>query len=184
MLAAVAKTRWLCCGELHGMVTKTHNSIFVKSQLQHVLYIHRSGVICWVHTALTLPRLEVQFPPGLHALKTYTNLALARSVLPKRAAALRMNADVLSMYLGYSCFLEPSGGLFARRLCNLAKFCSQEKQRKLESATLVQPIPYGSAITDLQLHPGFCLISGSAWPCIWLVIAPTALGCHSSWEEP
>lgn len=76
-----------------------------------------------------------------------------------------MNADVLSAYLGHFCsFAVLMVIVCPRTLSNLGKCNYQGIQTKgtLDSAMLVQPIPHGSAITKVQIHPGLCLISGTA----------------------
>ena len=144
--------------------------------------MHRSAVIWWVHIALTLPRLEVQFPLDWHILKNLNTRSTEARFVPPTHAGVPDECRLVVNVLGRSCSLQLSW-LFSWRLSNLAKLNSQEKQtgekkkkkqqkkRKLASSRLVQPTPYWWAITHLQLHPGFCLISGSAWPCMCLLIA-------------
>lgn len=119
--------------------------------------MHGCGVTWLVHTVLTLPRLEVQFPPEPHMFKKYTLIAPRLESVFLKTQELRMNADVFSAYPSFcnsrDCLPEDSQQF---RKIQLSRKTNKQKD-KLDSARLFQPTPYGFAIKK-PVHPSFRLI--------------------------
>lgn len=153
--------------------------------------MHECGVTRWVHAATTTAKVRGSIPSrATRASKcTHSVSTEARSVCFLNTRELRMNADVLSAYLGHSCLFFFFSILMMivclKTLGNLGKLktLKRHKQtaRRLHSAEVDSAsIPCGAAITKLRHRPGFVFDSRQ---CVTLHVTLNCtlqclFGCH------